>query len=243
MTQLNEGLREGDLKDLVLPLISIDEYESKINDKALVIGFFVSDTDPARDLNRFIQKSAVQLLDTDVSPAPNKEGYFMVFVEIMRDSKAPRKILDLCETIEGLVSITDWTFKAYRHKGVFELTDENIRKYVRLVPEKREEITRESLADFFHYSFLDEVLLEGNTLSLKSGSWNSRYTLVDFGTYETIAEKYGFTDKPFDLSESYLYHSRQLVRNLGWEWTVNAIDGHLVVHSPKSDFVVILDTV
>ena len=41
MAQLNEGLKELDLQDLVLPLVSVDEYESKIDEEAIVVAFFI----------------------------------------------------------------------------------------------------------------------------------------------------------------------------------------------------------
>jgi len=67
---LREGLREGDLADLVLPMISVDEYESRIDkSQAIVIGFYVQDENAANDLNRFVQKSALPLLGTEVSRA------------------------------------------------------------------------------------------------------------------------------------------------------------------------------
>ena len=68
MVNLVEGLKEGDLEELLIPMISIDEYESKLDDDSIVVAFYVRDRDPSYDLNRFIQKGASAILDTDVSP-------------------------------------------------------------------------------------------------------------------------------------------------------------------------------
>src|ERR1700748_2916530 len=95
--ELIEGLRENDLEGLVLPVISIDQFESKIDDDAIVVAFYVEYRDPAIDLNRFIQKSAVDILDTEVSPAPTEDGYFVVFVELMRDDKFMKKMSVIME--------------------------------------------------------------------------------------------------------------------------------------------------
>ena len=84
MNFINEGLMKNDLAKLVLPIMSIDEYDSKIKDDAIVVAFYVTDKDPASDLNKFIQKSPVMLLDTEVSPAPNQDGFYLVFVEMDR---------------------------------------------------------------------------------------------------------------------------------------------------------------
>jgi hypothetical protein len=57
-SKLYEGMWSGDLADLVQPLVSIDEYASKIDPNAIAVGFYVQDKDAADDLNRFIQKVA-----------------------------------------------------------------------------------------------------------------------------------------------------------------------------------------
>ena len=48
-TKINEGLRVGDLENLVSPKISIDEFESKSgsDDEILVVAFYVKDDQPA----------------------------------------------------------------------------------------------------------------------------------------------------------------------------------------------------
>ena len=68
------SLHPGDLQDLVLPLIDIDTFNSKIdNQRAIVVAFQVTDQDPAQDLMKFIEGSNLALLDTEVSPAPSPE--------------------------------------------------------------------------------------------------------------------------------------------------------------------------
>ena len=69
MANLFEGLKEGDLAELVLPMISIDEFESKLDDDSIVVAFYVGDRDPSQDLNRFIQKGA----DADDDSADESE--------------------------------------------------------------------------------------------------------------------------------------------------------------------------
>lgn len=92
-SKLTEGMRRGDLADLVLPLISVDEYDSKVDEKeAIVFGFYVHDRGAADDLNRFLQKSAVPLLDTEVSPAPDQHGFYMVFIEFLDNDRLPQNV-------------------------------------------------------------------------------------------------------------------------------------------------------
>lgn len=131
---ITEGLKEGDLRDLVIPLVSIDEYETKLDDSALVLGFFVTDKDPAHDLNRFIQKGSVPLLDTDVSQVPSEEGYYVVFIELTRDRKLPQRILSILNSLTGLTGIKSWRGTFYKSDKVLDITIENLEKMIRFDP-------------------------------------------------------------------------------------------------------------
>lgn len=121
--KINEGLKKNDLKDLIFPLINFDEYESKLGEKTLVLGFYSKLKDPASDLNRFIQKSFVQIIDCDVSPSPTPEGYYMVFVEILKDNNLEKNIISLLKDIKTLCGNDKWYF--YKDDVVFSLEDLN----------------------------------------------------------------------------------------------------------------------
>ena len=108
---LREGMWAGDLDDMVQPIITIDEYDSKIDQTAIVIGFYINDFDAAKDLNRFIQKSPVSIIDSNVSPAPDQRGYYIVFVEIPFNDRIVPNISSLVEEISPLVNVDSWLFK------------------------------------------------------------------------------------------------------------------------------------
>ena len=105
---LFEGMWANDLEDLIQPIVSIDEYESKVDDDAVAIAFYVGDKDAADDLNRFIQKSAVPLIDSDVSPAPDQRGFYLVFAEIAANDRMVGNIAHICEEVGQLSGITEW---------------------------------------------------------------------------------------------------------------------------------------
>lgn len=231
-----EGLREGDLEDLVMPLISIDEFESKIDDGAVVVGFFVTDIEPCRDLNRFIQKSSVALLDTDISPAPNSEGYFMVFVELPRDKQFPSRLVTLLHSLKDLVKINKWTFKAHKMKGVKDVTEDNLTKFIRLEKQKtKEEIKKEKeVKEFFTNSFLDSLLVEGKFITLQSGSWKRSYELVDFGPMTTLYESHSLYGQPLSFDPKHTFLTSELHRNLGVAWLVYPLGESIVIQNPKT---------
>ena len=141
MKKIYEGLRTNDLENLLIPLISIDEYESKLDDDAIVVGFYVSDKEPADDLNRFIQKSPQFIYDADVSPAPTQDGYFVCFVEFERNEKFYDSLMDILKDLTNLVNIEpdQWSFTAYNHDGVFELTEKNVYILIRKEPRDSED--------------------------------------------------------------------------------------------------------
>ena len=157
---LDEGLRENDLEGLVIPVISIDQFESKIDDDAIVVAFYVEYKEPAIDLNRFIQKSAVDILDTEVSPAPTEEGYYVVFVELERSSAFPKSLVDILENIENLVGFDQWQFVCYGTKGVHNLDIETIESTVRLTSDP-EDSDDSDVSEEIDRSVIERIMAEG----------------------------------------------------------------------------------
>lgn len=155
MTDLFEGMWANDLEDMIQPIVSIDEYASKIDQSAIAIGFFASDRDAADDLNRFIQKSPVPILDSDVSPAPDMRGYYLVFAEIQGNERLVDNIITLCGEVGMLGAIDSWKMKM---RGIGHITD--------LDPKKIEKcMIRNNLAD--RIAMLRQTLDELKSTRLK----------------------------------------------------------------------------
>ena len=135
MHRVDEGLIRHALEHLVMPLVTIDEFESKIDDRRVIVtGFYVTDQDPAVDLSIFVEKSSIRPLDTEVSPAPTDDGYYLVFVEMTRNEEYPTRVVQMCEQVSNLTNTKKWQFHPYgAPEGEFyDLTEDNIRKYVNL---------------------------------------------------------------------------------------------------------------
>ena len=58
------ALKEGDLKNTMLKKISIDEFEPKTGESAdvMVIGMYLNETNPAKDLYHFINNSIIEII-------------------------------------------------------------------------------------------------------------------------------------------------------------------------------------
>lgn len=127
---ITEGLFHGDLQGLILPLISLYEYEAKIESDAIVLAFYAKHLEAAEDLSTFIEKSAVDsIIDTEVSSAPNEEGNYLIFVELSKNVTVEDiiEIIDLCE---HLCEVKNWKFQAYRLKKEYDLTRDNLKTYL-----------------------------------------------------------------------------------------------------------------
>ncbi len=140
MYQITEGAEFGDLARLVNPILTIDEFRSKMgDDKDIVVaGFTVFGKEPADDLVNFIEKSYDWVLDADVSSGETSDGNYMVFVELQRNKDAPKHILSMITDLLNLTKqkITDWEFSYYKSPSSLPLTKENLSKKVITSPEE-----------------------------------------------------------------------------------------------------------
>lgn len=224
---LTEGLREGDLEDLVLPLVSIDEYESKIDDDAIVVAFFVIDDEPAYDLMRFIEQTSADLIDTDVSPAPTDEGYFLVFAEFYRTENVAEEINKIVETLPALTGIDKWYMKPHKVKKPIPLDSSNIKRYIRMtkqkeqLQEKFEKWLKNSSISNMEWNDFDLVLLEKNNTKII-------YKILGHGDCpETLIEKSSLAR----INE----YENQTKNILGGEYSVLSVDKNLLAHNIALD--------
>lgn len=191
---ISEGLKRHALQDLVLPLLSIDEYESKISDKrAIVVGIYVLDEDPAIDLSNFIDRGSSPLLDTEVSPAPTPEGHFMVFVEMARNDSFPTALVDLLREIENICDVPKWSFTCPDCTGPTALNEENLRAHIVLdasavhdnTGQEAEEPTDKiaEMAEFWKDAAVDAVEHQDDDIVLHTGNVPFRLRRMPEGTY------------------------------------------------------------
>ena len=119
------GLRHLELAKMVLPLISIDEFEPKTGttEEVIVVSFFCKDELPAMDLDEFIDKSVIEFLDSEVSPNPNEDGLYLVFVEFKRQPNFWTKIRELVKDVENVTDKLKWRVQPYQVDQLYALHD------------------------------------------------------------------------------------------------------------------------
>ena len=223
-----EGLLAGDLKGMVRSQITIDEFKSKLSDDGLVVGIFVQDKDPADDLNRFIQKSSLKLLDTEVSPAPDTNGFYLVFIEFIRDKTFPSLLMELLRMIESLTGIKRWSATCFKNKKISELNTRVLKKNVRLI--SQEEKTEESIFTFFKSSLLDDLTYENNILTLIREDVRFNLTFDRFCHIDII-------NSPLVLSEHIINDNLERIIKwlLGEQWKLTCIKEKVILYHVDSN--------
>lgn len=194
--QLHEGLKSGDLKDLIKPVFEIDSYKSKMGDdeNVVVLAFEVVGKQPAADLVDFVEKGYDFVLDADSSGGEDENGAYKVFVEIERSRKIERQINELMYGLSELSDMENWRFryyKDYHSKSVSEMSG--------AIPSSSEEynarierIFENEMRHFFRKSPLDYLLIENDIVRFKRPFNNPiNMKLVQHGNRDIISSLAG----------------------------------------------------
>lgn len=230
MKNLNEGMRSGDLEGLVLPLVSIDEYESKIDPEAIVLSFFVQDKNAAQDLNRFLQKSNADLLDTDVSPAPDQHGYFVVFVETLKTHKLPKIIMQLLYEISMLTNFSKWKIRIRGVKKLVDANEEILNKLLNTIG------LTENLINFFKSSDIVKFVVDDGNLLIEDVFQRAQYEFIGYGSLNKLLVENKLLEAGMKTSKE----CRNLSTMLGRNWDVSTLDDYLIIQKHDEDNVVIV---
>ena len=121
------SIQNNDLINLIETTFSVDQYKSKIGDdkNIVVVAFDVKDVDPAKDLSQFIE-TGHDTIDVDVSPGPDKNGNYKVYVELERNSKLFEAIDSILNDITRVdESAKSFKFNAYKSDMPTEWNKEN----------------------------------------------------------------------------------------------------------------------
>lgn len=190
------GLREGDLKDLISPILEIDAYKSKMgNDSDIVVlSFELRDKAPAEDLVDFIEKGYAFVLDADLSTGEMKDGSYRVFVEIEREEGVPAQIFEIMDGINQLSGQSDFKYRYYKGFDTSDFTIENLTKDIPLDNESYEKIVTESnmnnFKNFFSNSYVDTIVMENeDELIIKRAFADPvGFKVKTFGDKQTVLE-------------------------------------------------------
>lgn len=186
-------LRSGDLKNLVYHIFEIDSYQSKMGDDSQVItlSFDVRTQEAAEDLRDFMEKGYSFVLDADRTAGEQSDGMYKVFVELSRNRRSVKHILDILDGIQRLTDLDNIRFRYYKNWRSYECNRENLEKSVPLKDQeykiKVSEENMENYKNFFSKSFVESIDLQDNLLMIrKKYAEPLFFEFINFGKHEKI---------------------------------------------------------
>jgi hypothetical protein len=250
------GLKAGDLENTVLKKISIDEYEPKTGESkdVMVVGFLVKENAAGADLYHFISSSITEVRDVEVSPNPNSDNYFMVFVEMDRNPDAMNTLRQMVRDIENVTGKLNWQATSQLTEEYFSLFSEEIDSFVFSSPEEYmskdewlakaaeeeqqqadEQAFAESVLDFLKNSDLADVQLDENTINMQGRGNNARLSIIKFGPANETLGELGIAESAIKPLDSTL---RQFNSMLG-EMRAVPISDYIVIFHPHQNNVLV----
>ena len=263
------SLREGDLRDTVLSKISIDEFEPKTGEAkdVMVLGFYVTDHAVGDDLYRFLSGAVEEVRDIEVSPNPDEDGFYMVFVELDRNEKALDTFRLLIDDATRVAGDLNWKAKTYLNDEYIPLTDEQLYQYIITDPSKyvtkeefeatraAEEAARveeeriaeetkqaannsDAILEFLRPTNLLRAGINNGKLNMQDARSVVSLEVVDFGSGKELLQNYG-------ISESAIKHDfdRTLfdrLKSMLGEMKALPIDQYVVIYNPTDETNVLL---
>jgi galactitol-specific phosphotransferase system IIB component len=232
-TKITEGLRPNDLKGMLQNIVSVDEYKSKIDDAAIVIAFYASSKEVAADTNRFIQKSYVDLLDTEVSAAPNQEGYYLVFVEMMLNNKTASAIANICRELSSLTDDQNWKL---------QVRGDNERKIVPIAQLQTEvaEKLHNLLESVLQPSGVQRIVVKESGIEAFNDTHSMKFVVQDQGSYDIVYARNNLAESAVNMSSDALRGCRMIKSFLGSEWNVECLGESYAVHNTASNHLLLI---
>lgn len=134
--QLNESLQYLDMERQMLPIVNIDQYESKIGDNSdyVTISFTMNSKAASDDLCSWLERGYDWVIDADTSPGEVNKGKFLVFVEMNRRLRVPERIIEMLDDLETLTGLTLKDWKLNIGDKFLPVNEESIRDNITLSP-------------------------------------------------------------------------------------------------------------
>ena len=245
-SNLMEGLRRSDLKDMVDNLFTIDQFQSKMGDDkdTIVLRFRAATKEPAIDLMEFIEKGYNFVLDADTSSGEEKDGKYSVFVEIERTKHAPAQIKDLMNGLSQLCDCTDWRFRWYKDIGGHDFSEEAIAKVVPLTAEEYKRSVEgqeaQEVAEFFDQGALESINVDENKNITFTKPYSTPMTakIIAIGEYNMLKDA---LRGALQLDESSRGQVLYLNKYLG-NYDINKIENHFLIRNGERAVILAKDT-
>jgi hypothetical protein len=238
---LTEGLRYGDLKELVSDLFTVDQYRSKMGEDSdiVVLGFRVKEKHPATDLMEFIEKGYPFILDADMSAGEEHDGQYQVFVEMERTPELPKQMKDLLSGVSHLCGFRDWRFRYQKNSSSVAFNEDAVLDHIPTTPAeyaaKITEIKSTDVKGFFDQGAVDVELAEDNTITFrKSYAGPIQAKFIAIGEYDDVKHTVA---GPLSLDESSQSQVLFLNKYIG-NYDINKIGNKFLIRNGKQAVVI-----
>lgn len=242
------GLKEGELKNTVLRDISIDEFEPKTGDIAdvVVVGFYTLDQLPGEDLYGFVSNSGIEFRDVELSPNPNPDGYYMLFVEFDRDEQLLSKIKQLADDITRVTGQLQWQASTHLTDNFYALDDEQLQQY--LITDPTQYVTRdefeeqqqgnlmnEGISQLLVNSGLLNISINKNKINLNGARDSAKLEIVAFGEASKVMAQLGINESAIAQEDSVFRKFNQM---LGENSAIKINEYIIIFHPNQSNILV-----
>jgi hypothetical protein len=251
------SLKQGDLKNVVLKKLSIDEFEPKTGDanNVLVLGFQVTENNVGEDLYGFLNGTVVEVRDIEVSPNPNDDGYYMVFVELDRNEAVLDSISTLLRDTERLTGNLAWEAKTYLNDDYLPLSEDEIYAYIITDPAKyvtRQEFEAQQAAriaeearlaeeaakldrtnqvlEFLRPTNLLQAGIADGKLHIQDSKSIITLEFVDFGSSEEVMNNLGIRESAIKIDFDRVLFGK--LKDMLGEMAAIPIDNYVVIYNP-----------
>jgi len=170
---INESLRANDLRHFIRKVFEIDSYKSKIgdDDDIVTISFTVTQEEPAKDLEHFIEMGYDYVLDADVSPGETDDGTYKVYFELERTRHAPKQIHEILNGMQKITGIEDFRFRYFKN---FKSNDASLENLEAAIPTDSEGYRTaaekhniNNYSNFFVNSTSDNISVANESITFK----------------------------------------------------------------------------
>jgi copper chaperone CopZ len=250
-------IREGDLQNTILKKISIDEFEPKTgsSDEVMVVGFHTNESAPGTDLYKFLNNSVIEIRDIEVSPNPNDDGYFMVFVEIDRKDGCLECVRSIAKEVENISGKLKWQVSTPLSEDLIDLSDDALQNFVqqdgkflskddffaqqeeakqieldaKLEEEKQSNSAK--ILEFLQDSNLLEAGIKDGKIHMRDARNVTSLEIVNFGNSTEIMKSLGIHESAIKVDYDKVQFAK--FNSMLGEMRALPIDNYIVIYNPK----------
>jgi hypothetical protein len=237
------GLKRNSLVDTVLSRLSLDEFEPKTGDlkEVIVLGFRVVDQAPGEDLYNYFNNGYIEARDVEVSPNPDPDGHFLVFLELDREPGVLDTIRDLVRDVENVSGKLNWKVRTHVSGDYFPLFGDEIEQYVfqsadeYLSKDEYQEKGTDDIYEFFRISSLEHLRLAENRITLSKGSTSATLEIMGFGPADKIMKGLGIAESALVPQD----RTFRIFNTMLGDLNAVALDKYIVIYHPTSTDILV----